>query len=62
MPRRLAGTSEADPAIMEPHRSKRGSVTRTLLLSLDGGILKAVYHRLLKVYRADIGNQMRGDN
>lgn len=61
MPRRLAGTSEADPAIMEPHRSKRGSVTRTLL-SLDGGILKAVYHRLLKVYRADLGNQMREDN
>lgn len=30
MPRRLAGTSEADPVIMEPHRSKRGSVTRTL--------------------------------
>lgn len=44
MPRRLAGTSEADPVIMEPHRSKRGSVTRTLPLSLDGGTLKAVYH------------------
>lgn len=36
VPRRLAGTSEADPAIKEPHRSKRGSITRTLLLSLDG--------------------------